>query len=260
MYIRASVYTWYGIYLLLSYREVVLIMLTNTKNPKNIIVESKVTDAFDSNLKSDIVLSTINDFILALESENDKEKQKKLIENFYRKLKSWEIVTAQSEEGQRMWIQVPFKYEKTEVIHGFMKRISHFFDTGVWLPETSTIHSVDAISNIHIPMTIQLLPEEIEELKLDPIKRIVTIVKGLRQALLDVLDKGYDNFGIFKRPEGIIAMNQSKAWMTEYENKSNISWLMKHTIETQTMYDLFMRTKFKCPIDRKENNDNTTKE
>lgn len=215
---------------------------------KEIIVESKTTDAFDSNIEADIVLSNLNDFIIGLEKENDIAGREKITSEFLHKVKSWEILTVQSKEGQRMWIQVPFKYEKKHLVNGFWKRINHLFDTGVWLPEKSTVHIIDAKSNTDIPLMIEVEQSDIDDMKKDQTLRILRIVKTLRELLLDVLDKGYDNFGIFKKPNGIIAMNQSKQWMTDQEQKTNISWYMKHTLETQSVYDLIQRTQFKTRL------------
>lgn len=204
---------------------------------KNLVMVS--SDSLDDSLQIDTIINKLNDYLTKIKNETSTQKKEMQINALKKQLKSWQIISAKP-ENERIWVQTPFIYKEWFVEKSLFERITHLFKTGVWLTNNIINLQVYVKSNTLIPFTTNAIKEnDWGKIQNDTTYRFIYAVELLKINLETLKEKhNVENAGIFESPQGIVAMNQSKYWLTTQEKGPMKSWNLKHTLETHTLFDL----------------------
>lgn len=188
--------------------------------------------AFAADINPISVLEMLDGHIETL-SNNLDENTTRRIES---ELQSLEIITMTHGDAS-WWINEPFVLHQYEMKRPMAKRISHLIKTkGEWKKERFKKDNLEVNSRVGLPIRIRILPEAEAGIQSGEISSLLLSVLGLRDTIETMLKDGAVSCGVFRKPDGVIHMNQLRMWLVENENRG--VWDMKDQLSVTSLYDI----------------------
>lgn len=203
--------------------------ITKLKTIKDTIESSP---AFEAALDPIQLLETLDGFIEKLNG-NPKEED---IQTIQAELKTIEIITM-NYKGEGNWITSPFTIQKTVEKRSMLLRILHLLKSGgEWKSELRKEGIIEAAMQTNIPLKLHV-NNEVREIALSnkTYSLLVSLI-GIHQIIVDMLNAGKSEIGVFRKPDAVLAMNKLELWLEE--NNQNNESKSKYDLDVTNLYEI----------------------
>lgn len=158
------------------------------------------------------------------------------------RLQSLQIITLER-DGESQWVTAPFLLQRRTIKHSMSHRIMHLIKTGgEWRGEYTYQNKIQVQFRTVKPLSIAITSETKNEILNDSINSMLMPLAHIHKAITDILETGASTIGIFEKPYGVVAMNQTRAWL---ESKSQYGpWEVKNQLEVNDLSTIISKVTF----------------
>lgn len=173
-------------------------------------------------LPKELIVNTLEDILIKLES-NDLSGEKSIyIENFFEAISNWQIVVT-TPKDITIWLQMPLKYFELKREFNFKDRLKIFKDEKVWVPPVIIERFADMISNVKVPVEIELSPLHSLLASVTDDNEVYYPIAYLLKNILQMIEsENSETVAIYEKPYGVIAMNTMTHWLNKIEQETMI--------------------------------------
>lgn len=200
------------------------------------------SEVLSGSISSEEVISVLEKTLVEFESAKSEEEQTNVINNFYKNIGDWEILLAHPAEC-KIWLQGPIRYFEAEREYSISERIKAFFSKGLLLKNKEVMKYADILSNTKFPVELTLTPVHSFLANTNEKSKFYYSVLLVLRNIRAILDKIDNKLAVYRKPAGIVAMNNTVFNINEMNKLSgNNMGKLKHTIETAPFSNLITQS------------------